>query len=146
MPIYWVVLLIICIGSGILGLISQRAEESSSTAGASTIASNMLVYRNALAEYARSNQTTTGTVQDTALALPSWYAHAPGVSGYVVSGLSYTYYLSPSEGLVAELVKMTDASVAVGYVQAGRLISPIVGATGITVPSVIPSGAAIAVQ
>lgn len=146
MPIYWVVLILIGIGTGLTGLINQRTDANSAEVDASAVAQNLLVYRNALAEYAHANKSASGPVPDSSLGLPSWYFHLPGINGYVQAGSSFSYFPSPPEGLVAELVRLTDSSLAVGLVKAGQVISPAAGATGIAVPSAIPDGAAIAFQ
>ena len=146
MPIYWVILLTLSVGIAVLERIIERAETGSHYADTTSIARNLLTYRNALAEYAYTHKAAIGPVPETALALPTWYSRLPRINGYVVSGASFTYYASPPEGLVAELVSLSGSSVAVGYVQAGKIISPSAGATDIVVPSAIPNGAAIAFQ
>lgn len=144
MPLFWVLLLVLGIAISTLDDISHRSEESSIVGDASAIAHNLLVYRNALAKYAQANTGITGTVADASLSLPPWFMHLPGVGGYIVAGNSYAFYASPPAGLVAELAMLTDASTSVGYVSAGRLISPATGATAIVIPPTIPDGAAVA--
>ncbi|MFJ5299226.1 type IV pilus biogenesis protein PilM [Pseudomonas sp. NPDC088368] len=146
MPIYWIVLLLVGIAAGAMGLVNERADAHSKAADLSSIAHNMLIYRNALAEYAHGNQSAVGPVADAALALPSWYIRLPGISGYIASGSSYTYYASPPQGLVRELVTITGTSQAVGYVVNGQLVSPSGGMIGVSVPGVVHNGSAVAFQ
>jgi len=143
MPILWVLLLVATIGAGLLGDQVRRGENRSVAVDLSALAHNLLVYRNALAEYAYNNPSATGTPADSMLALPSWWIHAPGVTGYIQGGSSYTFYPSPPNGLVTELAELTE-SVAVGYASGGQLVSPTGGATGVMLPAAVPSGAAVA--
>ncbi|NWB94866.1 type IV pilus biogenesis protein PilM [Pseudomonas gingeri] len=144
MPLYWVILLVLGIALSSLDDLSRRSEELSIEGDSSAIAHNLLVYRNALAKYAQANTGITGPVADASLSLPAWFMHLPGVDGYIVAGNSYAFYASPPAGLVAQLAVLTDASTSVGYVSAGRLISPAAGATAIVIPPTIPDGAAVA--
>lgn len=143
MPLYWVLLLVIGITTSTLGDLSRRTEESSLRGDASTIAHNLLIYRNALAVYAQANTGTSGPVADASLSLPPWFVHLPGIEGYVVAGNSYAFYASPPAGLVAELAALTDSSMSVGFVSLGHLISPTAGTTAILIPPSIPNGAAV---
>ncbi|NVZ63631.1 type IV pilus biogenesis protein PilM [Pseudomonas gingeri] len=144
MPIFWVVLLVICITMGTLEDLTRWAEESSLQADTTSIAYNLLAYRNALANYAQANTGVTGRVADASLSLPSWFIHLSGVDGYIVAGDSFAFYASPPAGLVTQLAVLTDASTSVGYVSAGHLISPNSGATAIIIPPNVPDGAAVA--
>lgn len=144
MPLYWIILLVTGITLSTLGDLTQRSEESALRADASAIAHNLIIYRNALAEYAHNNSGITGLVPDNALSLPAWYVHLPGINGYVASGDSFTFYVAPPAGLMAKLAELTNSSAAIGYASAGRLISATEGATDIVIPAVIPNGAAVA--
>lgn len=143
MPLYWVIFLITALAMSTLGEMSRRTEDSSLRADESALAHNMLVYRNAVAIYAQQNNGATGPVVDSALVLPTWFVHLPGVQGYVSTGSSYVFFSEPPKGLVTQLVELTDSSVAIGYASAGRLISPLNGAPQIALPPVIPEGSAV---
>lgn len=141
----WIILMI---ATAVVGLLAD-AERSSNTRSLAVdidaLAYNMITYRNALAEYAHTNPTVTGTPADSVLALPTWYRKLPNVSGYVNAGQSFTYYPTPPNGLVSKMVDLTQSQ-AIGTVVASTLQSPISGNMGVVVPPAIPNGSALAYQ
>ena len=145
MPMLWIILMI---ATAVVGLLAD-AERSSNTRSLAVdidaLAYNMITYRNALAEYAHTNPTVTGTPADSVLALPTWYRKLPNVSGYVNAGQSFTYYPTPPNGLVSKIVDLTQSQ-AIGTVVASTLQSPISGNMGVVVPPAIPNGSALAYQ
>ncbi|MBH3329862.1 type IV pilus biogenesis protein PilM [Pseudomonas oryzihabitans] len=143
MPLIWIILVVMLGASGLLSDQLQRSDNRRVAVDVSALAHNLLIYRNALAEYAYNNPSVTGTPADSALSLPNWWIHAPGVSGYVHGGLSYTFYASPPSGLVTTLAELTH-SVAVGYASGGQLMSPTGGVMGVILPPAVPAGAAVA--
>lgn len=143
MPMLWVILVVMLAGAGLLSEQLQRSDNRRQTVDVSALAHNLLIYRNALAEYAYNNPGLSGAPADSALALPTWWVHAAGVSGYVQAGSSYAYYAAPPNGLVTTLAELTK-SAAVGYATNGQLVSPSYGATGIALPPAVPAGAAVA--
>ncbi|MEE4071384.1 type IV pilus biogenesis protein PilM [Pseudomonas viridiflava] len=100
----------------------------------------MLVYRNALAEYAYAHQTASGPVQDSQLDLPNWYFRYSGVEGVVAAGKSYAFYSSPPPGLVAEMVNLTSGSLAIGTASSGNLEIPSTAMILLKLPTAIPNG------
>ncbi|KIZ52738.1 pilus assembly protein PilP [Pseudomonas oryzihabitans] len=143
MPMLWVIMVVMLAGAGLLSEQLQRSDNRRQGVDISALAHNLLIYRNALAEYAYNNPGIAGAPADSALALPTWWVHAAGVNGYVQAGSSYAYYASPPNGLVTTLAELTE-SAAVGYATNGQLVSPSSGATGIALPSAVPAGAAVA--
>lgn len=143
MPMLWVILVVMLAGAGLLSEQLQRSDNRRQAVDVSALAHNLLIYRNALAEYAYNNPGLSGAPADSALALPTWWVHAAGVSGYVQAGSSYAYYAAPPNGLVSTLAELTK-SAAVGYATNGQLVSPSYGATGIALPPAVPAGAAVA--
>lgn len=143
MPMLWVILVVMLAGAGLLSEQLQRSDNRRQAVDVSALAHNLLIYRNALAEYAYNNPGLSGAPADSALALPTWWVHAAGVSGYVHAGSSYAYYAAPPNGLVTTLAELTK-SAAVGYATNGQLVSPSYGATGIALPPAVPAGAAVA--
>jgi hypothetical protein len=139
----WVILVVMLAGAGLLSEQLQRSDNRRQAVDVSALAHHLLIYRNALAEYAYNNPGLSGAPADSALALPTWWVHAAGVSGYVQAGSSYAYYAAPPNGLVTTLAELTK-SAAVGYATNGQLVSPSYGATGIALPPVVPAGAAVA--
>ncbi|MDK4199663.1 type IV pilus biogenesis protein PilM [Pseudomonas sp. HR1] len=143
MPMLWVIMVVMLAGAGLLSEQLQRSDNRRQGVDVSALAHNLLIYRNALAEYAYNNPGIAGAPADSALALPTWWVHAAGVSGYVQAGSSYAYYAAPPNGLVTTLAELTE-SAAVGYATNGQLVSPSSGATGIALPAAVPAGAAVA--
>lgn len=143
MPMLWVILVVMLAGAGLLSEQLQSSDNRRQAVDVSALAHNLLIYRNALAEYAYNNPGIAGAPADSALALPTWWVHTAGVGGYVQAGSSYAYYATPPNGLVTTLADLTQ-SIAVGYATGGQLVSPSGGATGIALPSAVPAGAAVA--
>ncbi|WP_409457111.1 type IV pilus biogenesis protein PilM [Pseudomonas oryzihabitans] len=121
----------------------QSSDNRRQAVDVSALAHNLLIYRSALAEYAYNNPGFSGAPADSALALPTWWVHAAGVSDYLQAGSSYAHYVAPPNGVVKTLAELTE-STAVGYATNGQLVSPSSGATGITLPAAVPAGAAVA--
>ncbi|WP_261793905.1 type IV pilus biogenesis protein PilM [Pseudomonas oryzihabitans] len=136
-------LTILLTATGLMVERERSSSERSDSADVDVLAHNLLIYRNALAEYAYTNPGITGTPPDSALPLPNWWSHVSGVSGYVQAGSSYTYYASPPNSLVTALVELTG-SLSIGYAYGGQLVSPSGGSTGVTLPAAVPNGAAVA--
>nr|WP_165440967.1 type IV pilus biogenesis protein PilM [Pseudomonas syringae] len=135
--------------TAVLGMVYEKthqAEQSSQTVEISLIAHNVLVYRNALAEYAYAHKAASGTVPDNQLDLPTWYARYPGVDGVIDAGRSYAFFTSPPPGLITEMVKLSGGSLAIGIANSGSLITPSSGSVGIGLPPSVPSGSAVAYQ
>lgn len=120
---------------------NDRAEKAYQTAQLDAIAANMLVYSNAVANYAKANPGISGTVANTSLALPSWYVNIAGVNNYVSAGKAYVFY-GAKAGLLDVLISKTQ-SVSIGTNQSGLLVSPKWGATNITIPAGVPNGALV---
>lgn len=146
MNIYWVAMVLVTAALGMIYDMNDRADRLAQNVNVSVIASSMLVYRNALAEYAYAHNTASGAVPDNQLDLPSWYFRYPGVEGVIDAGRSYAFYNSPPPGLVTEMVKLTGGSLAIGTASSGSLITPSSGSVGIGLPSSVPSGSAVAYQ
>ena len=146
MALHWLVLAVTAMAMGIVSEQSQRAETLAQQGDVSAISHNLLVFRRALAAYAQANPTVNGNVADSALTLPSWFVHLPGVEGYMAAGSSYTYYPQPPAGLARKLADLTQGSVAVGLNIQGRLVNPGAGATLILLPAAVPEGAAVLYQ
>ncbi|RMM11256.1 hypothetical protein ALQ84_200025 [Pseudomonas caricapapayae] len=125
---------------------THQAEQSAQTMEISLIAHNVLVYRNALAEYAYAHKAASGTVADNQLALPTWYARYPGVEGVIDAGRSYAFFESPPPGLVSEMINLTGGSLAIGTAASGILLTLTSRNAGVTLPVAVPNGAAVAYQ
>lgn len=117
------------------------ANNSYNTAQLDAIAANMLVYSNAVGNYAKANPGLSVSVADASLALPSWYVRIAGVNNFISAGTAYVYYTGRPE-LVSVLAEKTE-SVKVGTNQSGALASPGWGATSIPIPASVPAGAVV---
>lgn len=114
MNIYWLAMVVVTSVLGLIYEMNHRAEQSAQSVDVSMIARSVLVYRNALAEYAYAHSTESGAVPDNVLDLPTWYARYPGVSGVISAGKSYAFFGSPPPGLVSEMINLTGGSLAIG--------------------------------
>ncbi|MEE4343348.1 type IV pilus biogenesis protein PilM [Pseudomonas alliivorans] len=65
-----------------------------------------------------------GAVPDNQLDLPNWYFRYPGIEGVIAAGKSHAFYNPPPPGLVSEMVKLTDGSLALGTASSGARFSP----------------------
>ncbi|WP_261793904.1 type IV pilus biogenesis protein PilM [Pseudomonas oryzihabitans] len=91
----WVILVVILAGAGLLSEQLQRSDNRRQGVDVLALAHNLLIYRNALAEYAYNNPDIAGARAHSARALLTWRVHAAGVSGYVQARSSYAYYATP---------------------------------------------------
>ena len=146
MNIYWVAMVLVTATLGLIYDMNDRADRLAQNVNVSAIASSMLVYRNALAEYAYTHQFASGTVADNQLGLPNWYARYPGVDGVIDAGRSYAFFGSPPPGLVSEMISLTGGSLAIGTATSGSLLTPSSGYVGVTLPAAVPNGAVVAYQ
>lgn len=146
MGFHWIIITILVIALGVFEQSEKQSELINDFATVDSLSRSLLIYRSAAAQYAQSNPGFTGVAVDSALNLPSWFSKPSGITAYLVAGQSYTYFsgVVPA-GLAASLVDRT-LSVVVGVNRSGELISPRSGQTGITLPSLIPDGAIVAVN
>ncbi|MEX0297090.1 type IV pilus biogenesis protein PilM [Pseudomonas putida] len=146
MSFNWIVLTVLLIA---IGLSSQHLEQSlrlSDYATVDSLSRNFLVYRSAAAQYAKTHPTFSGIPADASLSLPPWFTKPDGIAAYLVSGQSYTFVTGAAPpGLPAALAERTQ-SITVGVKRSGRLFSPLAGTTSLTLPSVIPEDAIVAVN
>jgi len=143
---YWAVFTVLLLVTSLSVQYQNDSTALSDQADLDSLSRNMLVYRSAAAEYAKNNPGYSGIPQDGVLNLPSWFVKPSGVSAYLAMGQSYTFIaVSAPVGLPAALFERTQ-STAVGVNRAGLLISPSSGQTSITIPSVVPEGAVVAVN
>ncbi|WP_228022226.1 MULTISPECIES: type IV pilus biogenesis protein PilM [Pseudomonas] len=146
MTFYGVVLTILIIATGLFTDTQYQTQRVSDYATLDSLSRSFLVYRSAAAEFAQSNQGFSGTPNDSALNLPAWFVKPVGVASYITAGTTYTYFngVAPA-GMPSTLVELTQSTV-VGVKRSGVLISPVSGATGITIPPAVPEGAIVAVN
>lgn len=142
----WLIAALLALAAVLGVVIAENADNASVEARdsyARSLAGSMQVYRNSVVEYAESNTTASGTIADSKLDLPSWYSRISDIKNYVSGGLGYVYVSVANDGQAYELLKLTGNDVHVGINNAGVLYNPLVGSTGITLPSAIPDGAVV---
>jgi hypothetical protein len=145
MPLLWVLLVVTLTISFMLNSEQTTQDRNTSFAEVTAASVNMLVYRNAVANYAYLNPAFSGVVPDNLLSLPSWYVKPQSLSNYVLSGKSYSFYSGPLPGLAGELARQTE-SINVGINQNGVLSSPNMANSGIVLPAQIPLGSVVLIQ
>ncbi|MGZ0718184.1 type IV pilus biogenesis protein PilM [Pseudomonas sp. AP19] len=146
MTMYWAVLMVLIIATGISIDSQHQAQYASDYATLDSLSRNFLIYRSAAAGFAQSNPGFSGKPGDTALNLPMWYVKPLGIEAYINAGTTYTFYNGTAPaGMPSTLVDLTQ-STTVGVNRSGVLVSPKAGVTGIPIPSVIPDGAVTAVN
>ena len=124
-----------------LGNSPALAQETASAAG-----SNFIVYRSAVEAYYTATPGAGPVVANSALSMPPGYRPIkPWQNLRPSGGLVFVY--GPANGSVlAALVDEHGARLgAAGLVQGSRLISPIYGDLGVSVPATIPGGSLAAV-
>lgn len=135
----WAIFFSIAIFFGSVFTETQHKLSVDNIAGeASAISGNMMVYRNAVSQYARANPGVTGAVADASLPLPTWYTRISGISNYVTGGKGYVYYSNQRPELAYKLLKNTGNSVLCGIKRSGFLYNPISGISTISIPAAIP--------
>ena len=145
MPLLWVLLVVTLTITFLSNAEQQRQERNTVYADVTAASVNVLVYRNAVANFASSNPTFSGTVSDAQLVLPSWYVKSASLGNYISAGISYSFYTSVLTGLVGELARRTE-SVNVGTNQNGVLLAPNMANMGVTLPAQIPNGSVVLIQ
>lgn len=146
MTMHWAVIMILLMATGLFIDAQQQAQQASEQATLDSLSRNVLVYRAAVAEFAKSNPGFNGEPDDASFGLPPWFVKPDGVASYLETGTAYTYVHGASPpGLPSALVGLTQ-SIAIGVNRAGILISPSTGSTGINIPAAVPEGAVVAVN
>jgi hypothetical protein len=109
------------------------------------------IYREAVNAYASSNQGFSGTIPSGDLVLPVGMVVPPGFSNTVSGGTAYAWVppgstaVSPN-AILGSLTRVSVGSMLVGMNREGVLVSPILGSTGISLPSAIPNGSVVSLS
>lgn len=126
--------------------VADKQNQNNSAGETAALASNMLVYRNYVGQYAKNNPAVNASVLDTALNLPSWYSRFSGVNNYVSGGMGYVYYPTTNFALSYSILKLSNNSILAGIKTSGNLINPLSltnYSTPIVLPTAIPDGAVV---
>ena len=145
MPLLWVLFVVMLSISFMFNSEQKHQERNAAFADVTATSVNMLVYRNAVANFASSNSTFSGVVADTQLLFPNWYVKSSNLSNYVSNGKSYSFYSGTLPGLAGELARRTE-SINVGTNQNGILLAPNMMNLGVTLPAQIPNGSVVLIQ
>ncbi|MHB1287471.1 MAG: type IV pilus biogenesis protein PilM, partial [Leptospirales bacterium] len=109
------------------------------------------IYREAVNAYVAGNPGFSGAVPVDSLILPAGMVVPPDFSNTAFGGTAYawaipaTSFVSPKE-ILGSLTQVSVGSMLVGMNQGGVLVSPVLGSTGISLPSVVPNGSVVSVE
>jgi len=99
------------------------------------------IYRSSVLSYAASNVSTVGVVQDTALALPTWFHKPAYLQNYVFNGQAFVFYSNAIDPIGLQLRSIVSYPGESGIAINGKLTDPASGAVYATLPAAIPNGA-----
>lgn len=122
---------------------TSSQQQAFLSAQASSVTTNMMVYKSAVTDYATANPTYTGTIADASLTLPAWFTKMTGVTNYISAGTAYVYYTAATPGLADQLLQATNNSITTGIKRSGQLVNPFLYTTSISLPAAIPNGAVV---
>lgn len=110
-------------------------------------ATNFWAYRGAVASYVTTHPAASGTVADSSLTFPTGYSRDSLWTNTIQSGVLYTYSISGLKPQVADTIAAQGGrTMMIGVANAGSIMSSLSGgATGISIPSVVPVGAVVVV-
>lgn len=119
----------------------QLAEiQRSETAHSIELAQAIRVYGGAVAAFHRTNPSFAGQVLDASLNLPVWFNKPPQLSNLVIGGRAFVYYTrSPGTSPYSDGFFSNDSSPRFGIVRNGNVMSPVLGISIATLPS-LPDG------
>ena len=113
---------------------------------ASAVGSNFIVYRGAVEAYYSAAPGAGPVVANSALSMPPGYRLVKSWQNFRPAGGPVFVYGAANASALAALVDEYGARLgAVGLVQGSRLISPIHGDLGVSVPMTIPVGSLAAI-
>ncbi len=119
--------------------VSATASMMTATAG------HLAIYSSLVSEYAQANPGYTGSVSDASAAFPSWFQRLPCESNYVSGGTAFVYSTPSSRAAGMAMARQIGGS-STGIDDSGTLTVPGLGATGIALPGVIPTGSLVVMQ
>lgn len=144
-PLYHLVA-IMSLGALVFGVVTTTEDTTIRNGDLDAIATNVLIYRNAVSRYAQNNPLANGSIADSVLALPAWYRKNGALGNYVSSGRSYVFYTGLDVPGLAGVLQEKTESVAVGVNAAGVFRSTGAGNTGIALPAQVPVDSVVILQ
>lgn len=140
------ILAVLFLVMGLGAIFSHYADRSGEEPGNVAVATNFLLYRNAVLEHVRNTGGVAGDIPIGALALPlGWQAiwNRPW-RARVENGICYVYgQCSRAEALAVR--DMMGGSFALGVARNGRLAPAPVNGQAISLPAFIPAGSLVSV-
>jgi len=103
-----------------------------------------MAYRTAVQSYLVANPTFSGAVPASSLSLPPG-TPATGLSNYIQARQAVVYASLGSSAFECAADQRWGATVALGFAQGGRWVSPDHGDLGFSVPAYVPEGALMSV-
>lgn len=144
----WIIGVVLVIAT-LLGTIaatrSDDLKEQQQQGQSEAVVGSMMVYRNKVTAYAQANPTFTGEVENSALALPSWFTPIAGVRNFVAGGQGFVYFAGTGaeSGQAYLMLKSADNDINVGIKRGSTLYNPIAGTTLVAMPAAIPDDAVV---
>lgn len=124
--------------------LNQSEVQVVQTANVDSLATNILIYSSYVNAYAAVNAGMQGSVPDSSLGLPAWFAKRPEIANVVANGSGFVFTQTNPTGLLGTLSMRAGQSVMIGSRQGVSLVSPDFGVvTGIALPAGIPNGAVV---
>ncbi len=137
-------MLLMCL-SGYTVRIQQQAANERGDAEAAITGGRMRIYLNAVQQYARAHPDLNGHVDESELALPTWFLKSGPLGHVLASGRVYVYHTAAPPGLIGYLSKSTDDAVRIGINQHGILVGPHPSKQTNALPSQVPEGSVVIV-
>lgn len=122
-------------------LVALAPGNSLPAENAQAVAMNLLVYRQAVVTHYAMNPTAGPVVPDAALPLPPGYRQLRDWRNVRAgSGPVFVYGPGDTEFIAVLALEHWRRSSALGAVEGVRLVSPVYGDLGVTVPATVPQG------
>lgn len=134
---------------GFANLNKFYSEPNVDNARADALSTNEKYYANAVKQYVIVNPSTTGTVPQASLGLPTWYNNLGWTNDVAANGIITIFpttltILGKNTEIMAELVEKTGGSQLIGVNRSGQFFNPVSGVNAsITIPAGVPNNAPV---
>lgn len=115
-------------------------------AGDTITLEQMAVYQRWVETYAQPRPSTSGTIADSTLGVPAWFARTPGINNYIAGGTGYVWFNPGTQALASRTASRAQGGVIAGVKIAGRLAVPGSSTLGPVLPAAIPEGATVVMR
>lgn len=128
----------------LLGATYQATPEPIAPYRAEAVATNYIVYRQAVMDYYDANPAASGTINDGALTFPIAYQKMEAWTNSRSSPAAAIYVYGPDDhNAVLHVVTKLDHPINTGIERSNSLWSPIRGDLGVPIPGAIPNGSLV---